>query len=247
MIDYHCHLLPGIDDGASTIEDSIRMSQLLSEAGYRSVYCTPHLINDHYDASNETVRQAIKNLQNILYSENIQIKLLEGREYYLDEHFLKYQNDLMPLEGTHFILIEIPSNSYPEMVKDIISAIIRRNFIPMIAHPERCGLFFEKHEIIPKQSKGIFRRTLLQTELSQANQQGQLLLEWLVNMRCAFQCNLASFIGAYGIQAQTSALHLLSRNIFTHQATDAHSPGELEKLFLIKNILCKLLSGHNYF
>lgn len=137
MIDYHCHLLPGIDDGPSTLDESIQMAKLLSESGFSSVYCTPHLIRHVHDASNTAVQQSLKELQAALDRRGIALRLQAGREYYMDNHFQKYLNDPMPLEGTRYLLIEIPSDSHEDMVLEIITAIRRKGLTPMIAHPER--------------------------------------------------------------------------------------------------------------
>ncbi|HHE07923.1 MAG TPA: phosphoesterase, partial [Chlorobaculum parvum] len=71
MTDYHCHLLPNIDDGPTTIDESIEMAKLLVNAGYDTVYCTPHLIKGLYEADNKTVKTAVNDLQNALNQEKI--------------------------------------------------------------------------------------------------------------------------------------------------------------------------------
>jgi protein-tyrosine phosphatase len=227
--DYHCHLLPGIDDGPQTIDESIRMSKLLSNAGYAAVHCTPHLIKTLYDADNHTVRHAIKALQQKLDEEGIPLHLLSGREYYLDNHFHEFLEDLMPLEGTNYLLIEFPPDTYPGMIQDTFSAILRKGLIPMVAHPERyCSL--NDHQ--EKKTFGIFHRKHRSERIKPDNICKQTeLLEHLSSINCAFQCNLGSFIGAYGKTIQETAMRLRAQGICTHYGTDAHSPEILEKIF----------------
>src|SRR5665647_989200 len=85
MIDWHCHILPGLDDGPADIEKSLAMARLLAARGFATVYCTPHLIRGCYDATNDEVRRSLKELQQAITANGIPLALLAGREYYLDE------------------------------------------------------------------------------------------------------------------------------------------------------------------
>jgi len=236
MIDYHCHLLPGLDDGSKTIEESIRMARLLAHAGYSAVYCTPHMIKNLYDSTNDTVRQAISALQMELDRENISIKLLAGREYYLDSYFHEFMKDLMPLENTSYLLIEIPAQTYPGMVRDTLSEVMRNGLTPLIAHPERCHLFHEQKDTGQHKNKSKFFNLIsrdkpvydIDITTSKRNQE---LLNWLIANNCGFQCNLPSFIGVYGDIVKTTAEYFKNIDIYTHYATDAHSIKCLERLF----------------
>lgn len=236
MIDYHCHLLPGIDDGPSSLAESLEMARLLSRAGYDTVYCTPHLIKGLYEADNDTVKKAIRDLQEALDREGIALKLLCGREYFLDSNFIDYMHDLMPLEGTSYLLIEIPPHTYTGMVQDTLTAIIRHNLIPLIAHPERCELFREPQ--ITDQPRKISRlknllqrsNALRQPAITQESNDNRML-NWLIEKHIAFQGNLPSFKGVYGEQVQSTANYLESLGIYTHKGTDAHTPESLATLF----------------
>lgn len=232
ITDYHCHLLPEIDDGPSTLDESIKMATLLSTRGYKTVHCTPHMIKHRYDADNETVRYGIRKLQQVLDREGIPLKLLEGREYFLDDYFHEYLNDLMPLEQTSYLLIEMPPGTYSGMVRDMFAAILRRGLTPMIAHPERSPLFSKEPETPVLQKKKLFRRKKPDNDhLFQSPGRNTDLVEWLRQTRCAFQGDLGSFIGIYGDFAQKTAYNLKHRNIYTHYGTDAHSAHHLEYLF----------------
>lgn len=236
MTDYHCHLLPGIDDGPSSLNESIEMARLLSQAGYQTVYCTPHLIKGLYEADKNTVTQAVNDLQKELDREGIALKLLCGREYFLDNNLRDYMNDLMPLENTSYLLIEIPPHTYPGMVQDSLSAILRLNLTPMLAHPERCELFHERQitESPKKKSKlkNLFHRSFSGYQTPAGSEEGDnRLLQWLIENRCGFQSNLPSFKGTYGEKVQTTAHYLESLGIYTHSGTDAHTPESLKNLF----------------
>ncbi|HHE32503.1 MAG TPA: hypothetical protein ENL07_07730 [Chlorobaculum parvum] len=229
-------MLPNIDDGPTTIDESIEMAKLLVNAGYDTVYCTPHLIKGLYEADNNTVKTAVSDLQNALNQEKIALQLLCGREYFLDSNFMKFMSDLMPLENTRYLLIEFPPHTYPGMVQDTFSALIRKNLIPMIAHPERSELFHEQQSTAqPKKLsklKTFFHLPHLNDQSSfTPGKRDNKLLTWLIDHHCAFQQNLPSLLGTYGEQAQATAENFKRLGIYTHSGTDAHSPEGLIKLF----------------
>ena len=85
MIDYHCHLLPGIDDGPENIGESVAMAAALYKAGFKTIYCTPHAMKGYYDADNKQVLSALSNLRKRLNEENIKLEILSGRETRSDQ------------------------------------------------------------------------------------------------------------------------------------------------------------------
>lgn len=223
MIDFHSHILPGIDDGADNIDESIAMAAALQKAGFKTIYCTPHLIKGCFDADNQTVLNAVAELQTRLKEENIPIELLPGREYYLDEFLDNYLEQPIPLGGTQYILMEIPNNTPGEYVKESCFKIKRGGFIPMIAHPERCILFAAD----TKPSKS--RLWLSGAGNKDADIQHPLI-DYLKDIDCAFQGNLGSFDGWYGQEVQQTANELKKMGIYTHYGTDVHSMRGVNRL-----------------
>jgi protein-tyrosine phosphatase len=214
MTDYHCHLLPGLDDGPATIDEAVEMAAALQRAGYSTIYCTPHLIKSVYEASNEDVKTTLAALQTRLNDENIGLQLLSGREYYLDEFLLDYLKDPLPLGNTKFIMLEIPKHIPPEFIKETFFRITCNGFIPMIAHPER-GDFLNM-----LQKRANTRLHFFKAERKTENSE---LLNYLIDLGCAFQGNLGSFLGLYGPQAQKTANILKKMEVYTHFGTDLHS------------------------
>jgi len=211
-IDYHCHLLPGIDDGPDDIEESLEMAVLLRNAGYRYVYCTPHMIRGCYDENNNAVRAVFADMRKALDANGIELEIIIGREYCMDEYIYDYLPDPMPLGDTKFILIEIPNHISTEYVKQVTFHIRRRGFIPMIAHPERsvqCTIRGGKRGLWPHLAK----KKPLVPEMT----------NYLSNLDCAFQGNVGSFSGLYGPEIRFTALWLRENNYYTHFGTDAHS------------------------
>lgn len=229
LTDYHCHLLPGIDDGPGNIGESMEMAKLLAGAGYRFVHCTPHMISYRYDADNGTVLDVIREVQREIDREGIPLRLLSGREYFLDEFLLEHLKHPMPLEGTGHILVEIPPGSFPGFTRDIIGEIMDRGFSLIIAHPERCPLL-DKNSRRPK-SAALFNLWKSATaSLPDPRQTDSGLLEWLIAKGCSFQANLGSFKGLYGSTARLNAQSFSEAGIYTHFGTDAHTAADLEDL-----------------
>ena len=227
--DYHCHILPGLDDGPSDMNVSLEMAHLFAAAGYREVYCTPHAIKGMFDASTEDVLQVRNSLQQKLEKNGIAIKLLVGREYYLDEFLLNLIQQPMLLEGTTCIMIEIPANTSVDLVKETLFAVKRRGYTPLIAHPERCQLLEMPDH--PPHSRGRFKRWLSGgAEQNIDTEPGNDLLHYLKLLGCQFQANLGSINGQYGNRVKASALNFQKNGIYTHSGTDAHSPESLKTI-----------------
>jgi protein-tyrosine phosphatase len=239
--DYHCHLLPGLDDGPDTTEESLAMARALREAGYTTVYCTPHLIKGSFEADNAVVRGAVTALQADIDSEGIDLRLVAGREYYLDEFLPDHLKDPLPLGETRFILVEIPNHVPVDYVKESCYSIKCSGYTPLIAHPERCQLLVSKEEY-GHRKKGLLgslfnsklfrpavwvkthtcapKRYSAQEQNSEPN-----LLGYLQDIGCGFQGNLGSFAGLYGESVRRSAERLRKRGVYTHFGTDLHSSG----------------------
>jgi protein-tyrosine phosphatase len=228
MIDFHCHILHGLDDGPANIDESVAMAAALRDAGFGTIYCTPHLIKGCFEADNQTVRSFVSNLQIRLNAENIELEILPGREYYLDEFLGNYLKDPLPLGKTRYIMVEIPNNTPAEYVKETFFQIKCGGFIPMIAHPERCRLFavVQKHTTLRFWLSGSGRET------SDSTTKEPALVDYLKDIDCAFQGNLGSFEALYGPKVQQTANHLKQKEIYTHFGTDAHSLHAITRLNL---------------
>ena len=219
MFDYHSHILPAIDDGPEDIEESVEMAAALRKSGYDTIYCTPHLIKGSYEAGNDDVIAAIAKLQKKLIAKNINIKLIPGREYYMDEYLFDYLKKPMPLGETNYIMVEIPNHIPRSFAKDACFRIKLMGFIPMIAHPERNKLFYrsQRKKSLSENLLGLFFKD------DGLSAKETTLLNYLKNIGCAFQANLGSFIGWYGERASITAHYLKKKNVYTHYGTDTHS------------------------
>jgi len=230
MIDWHSHILPGIDDGPAEIGQSLAMASALSVAGFTTVYCTPHLMRGCYEAGNDEIRFGVAELQKRLDSIGIPLTLLPGREYCLDEYLLASLEDPLPLGDSRLILVEILPYSDADMVRQLLYDIVRSGFTPVIAHPERCRIL-----------EPIVRRTvnrgLLDTFKSlfaggprgrkghvAPDKTGNSLLDYLLDLGCSFQGNLGSFSGFYGRQVLAAAESMKGLGIYDRYGSDLHGP-----------------------
>ncbi len=222
MTDWHCHLLPGIDDGPATMAEAVEMARALSQAGYTAVHCTPHLVKGTFEADNATVRTTLALLQAELVRQRIELLLLPGREYYLDEFLMEYLEKPLALGNERFLLIEISDQMPAEFVKETCYRIKCSGYVPMIAHPERCR-HFEFHAPHNKGLRELFNifNSKPKTQKSDLNEPS--LLGYLKGIGCLFQGNLGSFAGIYGERVRQSAANLNSLKMYTHFGTDLHS------------------------
>lgn len=229
MIDWHSHILPGIDDGAADIEQSLAMASALAAAGFTTVYCTPHLMRGCYETGNDRVRRGVEELQERLDSNEIPLTLLAGREYCLDEYLLTSLEDPLPLGDSRSILIEIPPRITGDIVRRLLYGVVRSGFTPVIAHPERCqfleptareagrGLLDSFKSMVAGGGRG-------RQDYDQFGTTGNPLFDYLRDLGCSFQGNLGSFSGFYGRQVKAVAEALRSKGAYDRYGSDLHAP-----------------------
>lgn len=133
MIDLHCHILPGLDDGPRTLQTSIEMARQAADDGIRTIVATPHINSPYPDLDN--IEQTRLLLQEKLLSENIPITLLPGGEVdaFMDPNLLKQYT----LNNTPYLLVEFPHSHWPSHASKILFEMISQGLYPIIAHPER--------------------------------------------------------------------------------------------------------------
>jgi len=235
--DWHCHILPGIDDGPTGMDESIAMARTLCESGFSKVYCTSHLIKGSFVADNDTIRITLITLKTRLAEEDINLELLPGREYYMDEFLLDYLKEPMPLGNTNYILVEIPSYMEPENVKEICYQIKCSGYIPMIAHPERCKLFDFSWSLKNGLQKWFdvkcSRFKVLNRTSNTEHQTSNSLFNYLTELGCRFQGNLGSFIGHYGETVKANAKYLMENELYNCFGTDAHSKSGCSRMISV--------------
>ena len=197
MTDIHNHLLFGIDDGSKTIEESIDVLKDMKKCGYDNIILTPHYIKDSkYNNPRIDNLRRMNELQETLNNEGIDIKLYLGNEIFIDEDIyeLLMKEEMSSLNGTNYLLIELPMNGEYDEYKEIFNDLIKKGYNIILAHPERY-LSFQKdfNRIYELEKIGVY-----------------------------FQSNLDSIIGGYGEHAEKTIKRLLKEKKIAFLGTDIH-------------------------
>jgi protein-tyrosine phosphatase len=194
-IDIHSHLLPGIDDGAKTIEDSLTLIKQLKSMGFRQLITTPHIMADLYPNTPVIIKEKLEEVRAAITKEGIDIKIDAAAEYLMDEGFEEKitQGDLLTLPGNR-VLVEMSFLSPPPRLEHYLFKLQTQGYRPLLAHPERY-LFYRK-------------------DFSQ--------YEKLKDRGCAFQVNLLSLTGYYGKPVKDIAMRLMKEKRIDFIGTDTH-------------------------
>ena len=140
MKDIHCHILNGIDDGSKTIEESIRIIKNAIDNGITDIVLTPHYIeNSNYNCNNKNKFYLINKLKKELKKNNLYINLYLGNEIMITKNIISLltKGEASTINNTKYVLIEFPLHNELSYIEDIIFELVRNNYIPIIAHPER--------------------------------------------------------------------------------------------------------------
>lgn len=133
MIDIHCHILPGIDDGAPDMATSLAMAEIAANDGIRTIIATPHLASAAYPR--EQLIAAVAQLNTALRQQSMPVTILFGAE--VQAHIALKAADQFCLAGSSFLLVEFPYSYLPADAEDLIYSLVTRKITPIIAHPER--------------------------------------------------------------------------------------------------------------
>ncbi|MAW94048.1 MULTISPECIES: CpsB/CapC family capsule biosynthesis tyrosine phosphatase [unclassified Leeuwenhoekiella] len=201
--DIHNHILPGIDDGAKTPEDSLQLLSHFKELGITNLICTPHTMSDFHPNTPETITDAKKRLQEFLAEKSHnEFQIRASSEYMMDSAFtdLLEAKIILPLKD-QFVLVEMSYLQPPVNLREILFKIGNAGFIPVLAHPERYAFYHSKYSTY--------------TELKSI---------------CKFQLNALSITGYYGPGIAKTALKLLEDGMFDFLGTDTHHMRHIENL-----------------
>ena len=143
MYDLHAHILPGVDDGAKTLDDAIDMARVAAEHGTSAMLATPHRKDITENFSVAGIREVVGGLNDELTTRSIELELLLGMENHLDldlpEEF--EPGRALPLNGSRYALVELPFFGYPNFAEEVLFQLQLQGVIPVLAHPERIEAF----------------------------------------------------------------------------------------------------------
>ncbi|MBC7913890.1 MAG: capsular biosynthesis protein [Pyrinomonadaceae bacterium] len=136
--DLHSHLIPGIDDGAQNLDESIVLIKRMMGFGFSKLITTPHIMADYYRNTSSSILKGLEIVQEEVKRLNLKVEIAAAAEYYLDETFENKlaKGDILPL-GKNHLLFELSYINYPQNLFEVIEKIKDKGYIPLLAHPER--------------------------------------------------------------------------------------------------------------
>lgn len=206
--DMHNHILPGIDDGAQNIDESIELVRMYKDIGITELYATPHTMSDYYPNTPETIKAALEKLNKALAQSNLSdVKISPSSEYMVDHDFeeLVEKDLLLPLKGKH-VLIEMSYLKASENFDEAVYKLQLKGYTPILAHPERY-LYYIENETIFTQMK---------------------------NKGVKLQLNALSLCSYYGPEIKYKASQLLKNGLYDFIGLDTHKTKHLSVLESIK-------------
>ncbi|WP_319995486.1 CpsB/CapC family capsule biosynthesis tyrosine phosphatase [Trichococcus shcherbakoviae] len=198
MIDLHCHLLPGVDDGARTLDDSLAMAQQAVAEGISHILVTPHHKNGKYLNPKEAVMEATAALQAELDSRGIGLTLFPGQELRINGEILEdiEKGDILFIDDeSQYLLIEFPTMSIPHFTESLFFKLRQKGITPVIVHPERNQAIIDDPNI---------------------------LLPFIERGALA-QVTASSYVGAFGKDNARLSNQLIEANLVHILASDAHN------------------------
>lgn len=196
MIDFHSHILPNVDDGSKSIEESINLIKEAEQAGFNSIISTSHYIEGYYEVENEQRKEIINNIKEIIDEQKIKMNIFLGNENYISDNIVQLikDNKAATINGSDYILFETSLNAKPLNLYNMVYEMMQNNLKPILAHPERYSYIQENPQIVFD----------------------------LIEKGVLMQSNYASIAGYYGKRAQIISKKMLENNMVHFLGTDVH-------------------------
>jgi protein-tyrosine phosphatase len=198
QVDIHCHLLPGIDDGAKSWEEMLAMAKMAVEDGTETIICTPHQLGSFTFRKGEEIRALVAEAQGVLDENGIDLKVLPGADVRIDSDMIARlrSGDCVTL-GDHrkHVLLELPHELYLPL-EPVLSQLASLRMVGILSHPER--------------NQGILRQPDL--------------LPGLVAAGCLMQVTAESVMGVFGSASRELSEWMLRQNLVHFLASDGHGP-----------------------
>ena len=216
QVDVHSHLLPGVDDGVRSFEESIETLRGLQELGYKKAITTPHIYAGVYPNTPDIIEGKFKELERHVIDSGLEIKVGFAAEYFLDGSLLDdlIQGKRMLTFGENYVLFETPFLSKPLIFDEVVFQLKSKGYIPVLAHPER--YLYLENEL---------------KWLEELSERGVLL-----------QVNLPSFAGAYGSQVKKMAFKMVKELNVSFFGSDIH---RMKQLPVVKSALKTKMKKQN--
>lgn len=201
MVDIHTHILPGVDDGSDSVEESLAMIKQAYESGTRCMVMTPHYLNKNqcrFPASRSQLESFGDALRKECEKQGLPVSLYQGAEHFgvTEIGRIADEGGIIPINNSRYVLIEFDFEDDFQRVSYVLSQLMQFRYVPIIAHPERYDFLSES----PSHAYGLLEKG------------------------CLLQVNKGSPLGKYGPQAQRLSKWLLDNHLVHFVASDCHSP-----------------------
>ena len=196
FVDLHCHWLPGVDDGVETLEDAVALLRALGELGFARVVATPHMRPGMFDNTAEGLRVAFERVQPALERKGpLPVRELASEHFFDDVVFQRLlTGEGLPYPGGAAVLLEFYDSSFPPRVERLLGQLRERGLLPVIAHPERYRVIWERPSVLDR----------------------------LLDSGAVALLDVAALVGKYGRQPQRCAERLLESESYHAACSDAH-------------------------
>lgn len=196
MIDLHCHILPGLDDGAADLATALDMARACVRDGVQVVVCTPHILPGLYHNTGSDIRQATGRMQQALDAEGIPLTLVTGADVHVAPDLVGglRSGRLLSIADSRYVLIEPPHHVAPIRLEDAFFELLLAGYVPVLTHPERLSWISKQYPLIQRLTRsGV----------------------WM-------QITAGSLAGAFGREARYWSERMLDEGCVHVLATDAH-------------------------
>jgi protein-tyrosine phosphatase len=224
-VDIHSHLLPGIDDGAKTFDDSLRLTQKLLNFGFSQFITTPHIIQHVWDNNLEQILANKAATVKELEKNDINIPFRAAAEYLMDDQFVRlFQSGELLTLKENYVLVEMSYINPPIQLYNILFDLKIAGYIPVLAHPERYLFYHNNFDEYLKLKKA----------------------------GCLFQLNLLSMVGYYGNGITKIAETLLKKGMYDFVGSDVHHDNHIaafQQKVQLKDLspLKEIISNNHFF
>jgi len=197
LIDIHNHILPGVDDGPDTIEESIQMAKDAYEQGIQTIIASPHHMNGIFTNEKEDIIQQVQVLNELIEAHEVPVEVIPGQEIRLYEGILEdmKNEELLTLNNSQYLLLELPFDHVPPETEQVITQLLRADITPIIAHPERYREIREEPGILYD----------------------------FVQLGAVSQITASSLLGVFGKEVEKFSYQLFENNLSHFIASDAHN------------------------
>lgn len=200
-VDMHSHLLPALDDGLETMEQTIAFAKEMQQLGYKKLICTPHILPDVHNNSPETILPRLEEVRKAFKENEIDMPIEAAAEYMVgpELHDTILRGDKLLTFGNNYILIEMSYAAPSQNIVQVIFDLKIKGYRPILAHPERYNYYLGNNEIYDD----------------------------FLGRGCLLQVNLLSLTGFYGKPVQKAAEYLVKNKMISFIGTDMHHQGHL--------------------